>query len=427
MTVFWAERAVLPDGVAKGVRLESEDGIITDVGPGTKPDGVILPGLTVPGFANVHSHAFHRALRGTTHDGGGDFWTWREQMYGVAAALDPESYLALATAVFAEMVLSGYTLVGEFHYVHHAPDGTPYTPVAAMEMALLEAAAAAGIRITLLDGLYLKGGVGRDLDPRQLRFGDGSVDDWARRGRTLPSGPTARIGAAIHSVRAVTPAMIADVAAYGFEVVHAHVSEQPTENEQALEAWGATPVTLLAALLGPRFTAVHATHVGSADISALGDSFVCFCPTTERDLADGIGPARHLADAGARLTIGSDQNAVIDPFEEIRGLELNERLASGERGRFSPTELLSIATDNGYASLGWEHAAIRVGALCDLVAVSTTSVRTTGSTIDQVWMSATAADVTDVIVHGEVIVTGGTHRLGDVAALLTAAIERIRR
>jgi len=411
MTTYWAQHAVLPDGIAADVRIETDAGQITAIIPDTQPEGITLAGLVLPGLANGHSHAFHRALRGTTHADGGTFWSWRERMYAVAATLTPDSYRALATAVFAEMVLAGYTVVGEFHYVR----GT--------EQAVLDAAAAAGIRITLLDALYLEGGVGVPLAAEQQRFSDGSVESWQRRRSSLSGSPTALIGAAIHSVRAVTPSAIAAVAALGLPVVHAHVSEQPAENEQALAAWGATPVELLGAVLGPRFTAVHATHLSDSDASALGDSFACFCPTTERDLADGIGPARALADAGTRLTLGSDQNAVIDPFEELRGLEMNERLRSGERGRFTPAELLTAATTNGYASLGWSSQGLEVGSLADFVAVSTTSVRTAGSALDQLWMSATATDVTDVIVHGEQVVTAGQHRLGDVAALLQTAIE----
>jgi formiminoglutamate deiminase len=426
MTVYWAEHAMLPDGIAHGVRIDSIDGRISAVEVDVAPTGTVLPGLTLPGFANGHSHAFHRALRGTTHADGGTFWNWRERMYEVASSLTPDSYRELATAVFAEMVLAGYTVVGEFHYVHGQPDGAPYGVVGEMEQAVLAAAAAAGIRITLLDTVYLEGGVGRDLEPRQLRFSDGSVDAWAARRASLASSPTALIGAALHSVRAVTPQAIAEFARLDLPVVHAHVSEQPIENGDAIAQWGATPVDLLAAVLGPRFTAVHATHLVRADIDALGGSFACFCPTTERDLADGIGPARALADAGTRLTLGSDQNAVVDPFEELRGLEMNERLASGSRGRFSPAELLAAATDNGYASLGWSGISIRAGELCDLVALDVASVRTAGSALEQSFIAANSSDVTHVIVNGELIVENREHRLGDVAALLSSSIERTR-
>jgi len=433
MTSFWCARTVLPSGVAQGVRVVSEQGSIVSVSPGPPADGdLILEGLTLPGLANAHSHAFHRALRGTTHADGGTFWTWREAMYAIADNLDPDNYRQLAHAVFAEMVLAGYTVVGEFHYVHHQAGGTPYAEPAAMERAILEAAALAGIRITLLDTLYLTGGLdaaGQSLpqSPSQQRFGDGSVEAWAARRAHLAGSPTALIGAAVHSLRSVP---IADLPAFRAITagvpVHAHVSEQPAENEQVEAAYGATPVALLADLLGDTFTAVHATHLTSSDIVQLGGSFACFCPTTERDLADGIGPARALADAGVHLCLGSDQHAVIDPFEELRGLELNERLASGERGRFTPGELLDAASSTGYASLGWTGGSIAVGSLCDLVAITRESPRTAGSSDNQAWLAATSADVQTVVVGGEVIVSGGAHRSGDVGELLAAAIERIR-
>ncbi|MFD1713134.1 formimidoylglutamate deiminase [Amnibacterium flavum] len=425
MNLFWAEHAVLPTSIAHGVRIEEDRGRVLSVTPDAPPAGTILPGLVLPGFANGHSHAFHRALRGTTHADGGSFWSWRERMYAVAGALTPENYRELATAVFAEMVLAGYTVVGEFHYVHHLPDGTAYE-ADAMEQAILSAAADAGIRLTLLDTLYLEGGIDIPISDRQRRFSDGSVQAWHRRRSRLVPGRRARIGAALHSVRGVTPAAIAEVVDLDLDLLHAHVSEQPAENEQAIERWGSTPVRLLADLLGPRFTAVHATHLVDDDVAALSTGFACICPTTERDLGDGIGPARALHDAGVRLTLGSDQNAVVDPFEEIRGLEMNERLASGERGRFAPRDLLEAAGANGYASLGWDVAAIAPGALCDLVAVDDTSTRTAGSDPGQMWLTASAADVREVVVDGELVVTGGVHRLGDIASLLSAAIGRVR-
>ena len=238
-------------------------------------------------------------------------------------------------------------------------------PGSGMEDALVAAAGQAGIRLTLLDTLYLGGGAGsRPLEPAQRRFADASVEAWAKRRDAVHTGPIARMGSAIHSVRAVPAELFAAVGAASVGMpLHAHLSEQKGENVTAIVATGRTPTELIAdaGLLGPTFTAVHGTHLGETDIDLLGNSTstVCFCPTTERDLADGIGPAIALRDAGAKLSLGSDQNAVIDPFEELRGLELDERLASGERGRFSPAELLTAATANGYASLGWNGGSHR--------------------------------------------------------------------
>ncbi|MER7361387.1 amidohydrolase family protein, partial [Nonomuraea wenchangensis] len=179
---YWCEQAWLPDGVAEGVLVVVEGDRITRIGQGPPPPGAErLAGLTVPGLANAHSHAFHRALRGVAQEGKGDFWTWRERMYDVAARLDPDSYLRLATAVYAEMALAGVTCVGEFHYLHHGPDGTPYDDPNTMGHALVQAARAAGLRVTLLDTCYLTGGIGAPLSGPQVRFGDGDAERWAAR------------------------------------------------------------------------------------------------------------------------------------------------------------------------------------------------------------------------------------------------------
>jgi formiminoglutamate deiminase len=423
--------------IEHGVRIECSAGLITAVHTNVpvRDRDERLAGLVTPGFANAHSHAFHRALRGRTHADGGSFWNWREQMYRLAALLDPENYYELAAAVFAEMVSAGITLVGEFHYVHHRPDGSRYDNDTAMADAVLAAAGSAGIRITLLDTLYLRGGLDASghpvpLSPEQSRFGDESLDAWHRRHARLSDSATAHIGAAIHSLRAVDPTLLpafADLVSAG--PVHAHVSEQPAENDQVTAAYGRTPTRLFAdaGLLGPRFTAVHGTHLTGDDIALLGDSAssVCLCPTTERDLADGIGPALELQRAGARLCLGTDQNAVIDMYEELRGLEMDQRLATGRRGNFTPDALLNAATANGYASLGWAGGAIAVGQVCDLVATATGSRRTTGAALDQLWFAAGAADVTTVVVGGSTVVAGARHRLGDVGALLEAALAKV--
>ncbi len=427
-----ADRALLPSGLARDVLLEAVDGRFTAVTPGS-PGGAVerLPGVVLPGLANAHSHAFHRALRGRTHAAGGTFWTWREGMYAVAAQLDPDSYLALARATYAEMALAGITCAGEFHYLHHAPGGTAYDDPNAMGEALRQAACDAGIRLTLLDTCYLAGGLTRGghapLDARQRRFGDTTAERWAERLLALRPSAGMRVGAAIHSVRAVPRESIGVVvgAAAGMPL-HVHLSEQPAENEACQGFYGTTPTGLLQAqgALGPRTTAVHATHLTPDDVAVLGrtGTTCCFCPTTERDLADGIGPARALLDAGAPLSLGSDQHAVIDLLEEARAMEMHERLTSLQRGRFAPAELLGAAT--AHASLGWPDAGrLEAGARADLVAVRLDSPRTAGSDPAQVVLTATASDVDTVVVDGQVVVTGGRHRLGDVGALLQDAID----
>jgi formiminoglutamate deiminase len=437
MTAFWCESAWLGGaGVEARVLIEVEVDRIASVGVDVDPPGDAerLQGVVLPGLANAHSHAFQRALRGRTQRALGSFWTWRDQMYALAGALDPDSTRALARATFAEMALAGVTLVGEFHYVHHGPDGSRYDDPNAMGAALMQAAAEVGTRITLLDACYLHGGPGVEATGVQRRFRDHGVDAWATRVGALDDGPGVRIGAAIHSVRAVDPDSAAVVAGWAGQrgaPVHAHVSEQTAENDACLAAYGATPTAVLdrAGALSDRFTAVHATHVVHQDVVLLGDAsaYCCLCPTTERDLADGIGPARTLVDGGARLTLGSDSNAVIEPFEEARAVELDERLASGERGRHGASELLGAATANGYASLGWpDGGSIREGALADLVAVRADSVRLAGTPadrlIDALVFAGGASDVRDVIVGGRFIVRGGRHVAVDVERELASAV-----
>ena len=422
---WFAAHALLPGGPATDVTFTVDRGRFTSVVPGTAPgDATRLPGVVLPGFANVHSHAFHRALRGRTHDRGGTFWTWRERMYAVAARLDPDSYLALARAAYAEMALAGVTAVGEFHYLHHGPGGQRYTEPNAMGDALRCAATEAGVRLTLLDTCYLAGGLDTPAAGVQLRFSDGDVDAWAARALAGPA-----TGFAIHSVRAVPRAALSTVAQVAAgRPLHVHLSEQPAENDACLARHGLTPTALLAVegALSPATTAVHATHLTGADVTTLGaaGTCVCLCPTTERDLADGIGPARALRDAGVTLSLGSDSGAVTDLVEEARTLEMHERLASGERGRFTPDDLLAALTR--HAALGRPDAGrLAAGAVADLVALRTDTVRTAGCDPAQILYTATAADVDTVLVDGKVVVTGGHHHLGPVSTHLHEAIAAL--
>ena len=265
------------------------------------------------------------------------------------------------------------------------------------------------------------------LDAMQLRFGDGHADGWAQRVEDLKESAGMRVGAAVHSVRAVPRDQLGVVAAAAAgRPLHIHLSEQPAENQACQWFYGLTPTALLDAegLLGPTTSAVHATHLTDEDIAMLGRTrtTACLCPTTERDLADGIGPARRLSDAGSPLSLGSDQHAVTDLLEEARALEMHERLDSLQRGRFRPDELLAAATR--HESLGWDDAGrLEVGARADLVAVRLDSRRTAGSAPEQIMLSASGADVDTVIVDGRTVVAGGQHLLGDVGALLQKAIQ----
>jgi formiminoglutamate deiminase len=394
-----------------------------------------LYGLTLPGLANAHSHAFQRALRGRTQQGSGSFWTWREQMYGVAERLDPENYLALARATYAEMALAGITTVGEFHYVHHGPGGAAYDDSNEMGRALIAAAHEAGIRITLIDCCYLHGGIGASPEKAQRRFSDGSAEAWVNRVDQLAEDESARIAAAIHSIRAVDPeaaAIVAGWAAARERPLHAHVSEQPAENEACLDAYGLSPTALLAdaGALQANFTAVHATHLDASDVSLLGGAAACCCacPTTERDLADGIGRMRRLRDAGASLALGSDSHAVIDLFEEARAVELDERLASGERGHHDAAALMRAASEDGHACLGWPDAGrIEPGARADLVTVWLAGVQLAGSSpeyaLDSVVFAGAARDVRHVLVDGREVVADGRHTSIDVGELHEALLR----
>ncbi|MFH7336598.1 formimidoylglutamate deiminase [Streptomyces sp. KHY 26] len=439
---YWLEHAWLGDRVEPGVLVETGDGRIGAVRTGASvppPGAEVLRGLTLPGLANAHSHAFHRALRGTVQIGSGTFWTWREVMYSVADRLTPDTYHALARAVYAEMALAGITCVGEFHYVHHAHGGTPYADPNAMGEALIAAAAEAGIRITLLDTCYLSAGFGRAPDTHQLRFSDGSAEAWAERCAALKERDHARIGAAIHSVRAVPADQLATVAHWAEErraPLHVHLSEQTAENDACLAAHGRTPARLLAdhGVLGPRTTGVHNTHLTDEDIALLGGSRTgtCMCPTTERDLADGIGPAAALQRAGSPLSLGSDSHAVIDLLEEARAMELNERLRTRTRGHWTAAALLRAATADGHAALGWDEAGrIEPGALADLTTIALDSVRTAGSEprlgAETAVFAAGAADVRHTVVGGRRIVRDGAHTLvPDVPRALAAAVEALR-
>jgi formiminoglutamate deiminase len=441
VSVIWCELAWLGgERAEEGVLIELDGERIASVTAGVgspPPEATRLRGLTIPGTANAHSHAFQRALRGRTQAERGDFWVWRDRMYEIAEGIDPDRYLSLARATFGEMALAGITAVGEFHYLHHGPDGARYEDPNALGKAVIAAAREAGIRITLLDTCYLHGGIRREAEGTQLRFSDGSAEAWEERVEALEPGDEARVGAAIHSVRAVDPEEAARVAAFAAErswPLHAHVSEQPGENEDCVSAYGKTPTGLLAeaGALSDRFTAVHATHLAAADVDVLGGGGcgVCLCPTTERDLADGVGPARLLAKAGARLSIGTDSHALIDPFEEARAVELDGRLETGVRGGHSAAELLRAATTNGSAAIGWPEAGtIAPQGLADLVTIGLDGVRLAGTAVDHaiesVVFAASAADVRDVIVGGDFIVRDGRHLTLDVADELAKAIAML--
>jgi formiminoglutamate deiminase len=448
VTTWFADLAWLGGGgLDSGVVLEDDgDGRLARVASAQDPPAgaVHLAGIVVPGLANAHSHAFHRALRGRAQAGAGDFWRWRDRMYALAAVLDPDDLFELARATYAEMALAGITTVGEFHYLHHRPDGRPYGDPNVMGRALVAAAAEAGVRLTLLDACYLRPGFrgGSSLAGAQVRFTDGDVERWADRVEALAglSGRGWRLGAAVHSVRAVderSMGVVADWAARRGAPLHVHLSEQPAENEEALAATGRTPTALAegAGVLGPGAVAIHATHLTDGDVKALGatGTGVCLCPSTERDLGDGVGPASRLVAAGCPLSLGSDSHAVVDLLEEARLVELHERLAGRRRGGHPATALLEAAAAGGFRALGWpgdgdvRAGVLAVGAPADLVTLDPASVRLAGldpgEGVAGVVFAGTASDVTDVVVGGRTIVRDRAHvTIPDVARDLHQAI-----
>ena len=314
--------------------------------------------FAIPAMADVHSHAFQRDLRGIGErsEPMADFWSWREEMYRLAEALDPGAMREVAGRVYRELAAAGYGAVGEFHYVHHQPDGTPHEEPNAMALAVAEAAAEAGLTIVLLPAAYHRGG--------HPRFRDASVDDYLARVDDLRSRGL-EVGVAAHSVRAVPAGWLREIASYSDAhglVRHVHAHEQPRELEECQTEHGCSPIELLhrTGFLSDRTTVVHAIHVTDRDVALLADAaaIVATCPTTEGNLGDGHFPALRYRDAGVRLAIGSDSNVVVDPFEELRELETGARREGLTRYALLAAEgdLWETIARNGLASLGLEQA-----------------------------------------------------------------------
>ncbi|RMG96539.1 MAG: formimidoylglutamate deiminase [Deltaproteobacteria bacterium] len=372
-TGFFAPHAYLDGRHVRSAYVEvDERGIIVRTGaeiPADAPPHVVDLGraLLVPGFVDAHSHAFQRLIRGRTQRRGAhdpsSFWSWRTAMYDVAARLDPDAFEAAATLVFREMAAAGITCVGEFHYLHHGPDGTPYADPNEMSLRAVAAARAVGIRIVMLEVYYARAGAGRPPEGAQVRFCDGSVDAYLARIEALADAGAA-VGIAPHSVRAVGRADLARLVSHARDrslPLHIHLSEQPAENEACRAEHGTTPAGLLdelGAFDGCNTTCVHATFLDADDVARLGRARVCLCPTTEADLGDGLPPAGPLLAAGTRFCFGSDSNAIVDLVQEARLAEMGERLRTNRRlclaakGRTVAETLLDAATREGAAALG---------------------------------------------------------------------------
>lgn len=362
-------------------------------------EGERLPGrVLLPGFVNAHSHAFQRALRGHVQHAASSlsepgpaapadsFWSWREAMYGLADTLDPDAVERISTLAFREMLAAGYTTVGEFHYLHHQPDGTPYADPDELSHRIVAAAATAGIRLVLLYVAYARSGFQVAPNPRQRRFLNRSAEHVlaaVHRLSTCGRREGYSVGLAPHSMRACPVEWLREFAFFD-GVVHAHVDEQPAEIAASLSEHGQRPLHVFgdAGLLSPRFAAVHLTHPDDDEIgilAAAGASVVA-CPTTELDLGDGFLPLDRLDRSGATISIGSDSHAAIDPFGELRLIEWHARALSGHRNVIRPApsldgrdglalRLLQIGAGNGARALGVDAGAIAPGKLADLITV----------------------------------------------------------
>jgi formimidoylglutamate deiminase len=333
--------------------------------------------LELPALATAHSHAFQRAMRGDAQRTHGatkdDFWSWRTAMYTLADSLDPETIYEISRVAYRELYRAGVRTIGEFHYVHHQPGGEPYDDRTVLADQVIRAALAENLRIGLFRVVYARAGAGRSPEGAQRRFSDPNLEQSLADIETLASRwaseSNVRIGVAGHSVRAVPPSYwrpIAEFAAARDMVLHAHVAEQPAEIEACLAETGRSPVELLADLgvLGPKFVAVHATHLAPQEASLLGraNAMVCLCPTTERDLGDGLPDVTALRAAGVRLCAGIDSHVMTDPLEDLRCIELGERLRTGKRlavrsdVRTPAEELLRIGTVLGAEACGFSDS-----------------------------------------------------------------------
>ena len=432
-----------------------DDGTLGDIvaAPTDGHDVLALPDrAVVPGFINAHSHAFQRLIRGRTQrraseDGREDFWSWRESMYGAALRLSAGEVHDVARWCFVEMMRTGITAVGEFHYLHHQRDGAPYPEASELAHQILAAAEAVGIRIVLLNVCYAAGGIGRGLVARQRRFRAESLEAFlARTGALLEHArgrPLASVGLAPHSVRAVPREWLAELHAFAARralPLHMHVSEQTAEVEASVAAFGLRPIELLAAegVLDSRFTAVHATHVSDREITlmAAAGASVCACPTTERDLGDGFLRGLDLVEGGVPICLGTDSHTSLDFFAEMRLVEYHERLRRRERvviaeegpggGLSVGRPLLEMATSAGARSLGLPTGAIAPGRPADLVAIGLDHPSLLGippaDLAAGLALSATPDVVRDVWVDGVRRIEDGRHALEDDAA---SAFRRI--
>ncbi len=441
MTTLWFESALLPGGWAGGVRLTASAGRITQLERGVEPrEGEECHRIAVPGLATVHSHAFQRGLAGLTERRGreGDsFWTWRELMYRFVERIDPGQLEALSAFAFAEMLEGGFTRVGEFHYLHHDPGGTPYADPAELAVRVAAAAQASGIGLTLLPTLYAHGGFGGAAPgARQRRF----LNDPERFARIVEGSRAAlraladgSVGVAAHSLRAVTPQELAAVVRLaGDGVIHIHIAEQLREVEECRAWCGRRPIEWLLENnpVDERWCLVHATHAEPAELAgiAAAGALVGLCPVTESSLGDGIFPAAEFLAAGGRIGIGSDSNIRLDAAEELRTLEYTQRLArrarnvlAGGAGASTGRSLFDAALAGGTLALQREApAGLRVGAALDVVTLRAAHPLLAGREADELldsWIFAGDRGLIDCVWRAGVrLVSDGRHRSRELLA-----------
>jgi len=406
-----------------------------------------------PGLVNVHSHTFQRVIRGRTEwrkSGQRDtFWTWREKMYDAATRLTPEQIYQTARAAFLEMLLSGITTVGEFHYLHHQADGTRYADPNLIGKLVIQAAREVGLRVVLLRTAYVRAGYRKERNPGQTRFitadpaafiaDTEELSTWVKQSY---SRDEAEVGVAPHSVRAVTLDYLREVSRYAQERelrVHMHVSEQPGENEACIQEYGSSPVTWLQkiGLLGPRFTAVHAIHISEAEAGFLAESgsSICACPTSERNLADGAVRADWLLAHGANICLGSDSQIQIDLLEDARLLEYHLRMQQLERvvldplGREGLSQMLyETASKSGAISLGHSGGELAVGKPADFVSIDLDDPSIAGADektlAANVVFSLERTGIKEVYVSGRPLVAEGRHRLQEGIIAEFAALQK---
>ena len=455
---LFAERALLASGWTDGVLIEIDgEGFVRGHSTGVQrppPDCERVAGAVLPGMPNLHSHAFQRAFAGATErrgPGEDSFWTWRTAMYHLVAHIDPDAMEAIAAQLFVEMLEAGYTSAGEFHYLHHDRDGRPYASLTETSERIIAAAERTGIALTLLPVLYTSAGFGGEPPaPGQRRFVN-DVERYAQLLETLFSRHRhrtgLRIGAAPHSLRAVTPEELREALRalgrlHARAPVHIHVAEQIREVEDCVRWCGQRPVEWLLehARVDERWCLVHATHLSEAECAALAasEATVGLCPTTEANLGDGFFPAPAFLDAGGRFGIGSDSHVSVSPFEELRWLEYGQRLVHRRRAVLATEDTPSVgralyehAARNGARALGLATGALAPGRRADLIAIDTTLPALEGrfgdELLDALVFAGNVNPVRDVMVGGRWQVREGRHRERDpIRRRFAATLRAIR-